>query len=194
MDEELAALADGTLAPDRRAAVLRRVDADPEFADALADQRAPLAAIRGTANEPASDALRAKVQTMAATAGGERCAVARRRPARSLTDDSHPTRAATRRSAACSSARRCTSARASAFDRAVATSSPKLIRRDSVSGGSGCSPTSPRSENWIEDRLTDKARWEASPPACCDELELTLAHRTPEGRVLAHPDGLRELA
>ncbi len=75
MDSELAALADGTLAPERRAAVLARVESDPELAAALADQRAALAAIRATANEPASDALRAAVQAMARPR-----AVARRRP------------------------------------------------------------------------------------------------------------------
>ena len=68
MDEELAALADGTLAPERRDAVLLRVEADPELAAALAGQRAALAAIRGAAQEPAPDALRSAVQAMAAQA------------------------------------------------------------------------------------------------------------------------------
>jgi anti-sigma factor RsiW len=68
MDEELAALADGTLAPERRAAVLRRVAADPQLAAALAGQRAARAAIRVAVQEPASDALRSAVQAMAAQA------------------------------------------------------------------------------------------------------------------------------
>jgi anti-sigma factor RsiW len=80
MHEELAALADGTLAPDRRDAVLSWIEADPELAKALASQHAALTVIRGTANEPASDALRATVQAIAATAGEGRAAVARRRP------------------------------------------------------------------------------------------------------------------
>jgi hypothetical protein len=68
MDEELAALADGTLAPERHAAVLRRVAADPQLTAALAGQRAALAAIRGAAQEPAPDALRSAVQAMTAQA------------------------------------------------------------------------------------------------------------------------------
>lgn len=74
MDEELAALADGTLAPARRDAVTRRVNGDPELAAAVARQRAALAAIGETAQEPASDALRASVSAMAS-----RATVARRR-------------------------------------------------------------------------------------------------------------------
>jgi hypothetical protein len=55
-------------------------------------------------------------------------------------DDSRATRVATRRSAACSSASRPTSARASVLEIAVATSSVKAVILDSVSGASGSSP------------------------------------------------------
>lgn len=72
MDEKLAALADGTLAPKRRDDVVRRVGADPELAAAVARQRAALAAIAGTAREPASDALRASVSGMASHAAAAR--------------------------------------------------------------------------------------------------------------------------
>jgi Anti-sigma-K factor rskA len=48
---ELAALADGTLAPARRAALEARVRADPELADRLAEQRRAVALARGAAAE-----------------------------------------------------------------------------------------------------------------------------------------------
>jgi hypothetical protein len=59
-EHELAALADGTLAPERR---LTRADAV-----ALATQCEALAAIRATADEPAPAALRASVAAMVARA------------------------------------------------------------------------------------------------------------------------------
>jgi hypothetical protein len=65
---DIAALADGSLEPARRDELLRRVDASPALAAALADQEAALAAIRATAGEPASDALRASVAALAARA------------------------------------------------------------------------------------------------------------------------------
>jgi hypothetical protein len=71
---ELAALADGTLAPHRRAGALARADAA-----ALAAQREALAAIRAAAGEPASEALRESVAAMVAHASAPRDD--RRRPA-----------------------------------------------------------------------------------------------------------------
>lgn len=60
---ELAALADGTLAPDRRAALEARVAASSELADRLAEQRRALALARSAANEvEAPAALRARVE------------------------------------------------------------------------------------------------------------------------------------
>jgi hypothetical protein len=61
---ELAALADGSLAPKRRAALEARVAADPELADRLAEQRRAVALTRGAAAEvEAPPALRARVET-----------------------------------------------------------------------------------------------------------------------------------
>jgi hypothetical protein len=60
---ELAALADGTLAPDRRAALEAQVAASPELADRLAEQRRSLALTRSAASEvEAPAALRARVE------------------------------------------------------------------------------------------------------------------------------------
>ena len=60
---ELAALADGTLAPDRRAALEAQVAASPELADRLAEQRRALALAQSAASEvEAPAALRARVE------------------------------------------------------------------------------------------------------------------------------------
>jgi hypothetical protein len=66
--QALAALADGTLEPDARAALLRRVEASQDLTDALLDQHDALIAIRGTDDETASPGLRAMVHAMAAEA------------------------------------------------------------------------------------------------------------------------------
>src|SRR6188472_3493246 len=60
---ELAALADGSLAPDRRAALEAQVAASPELAEQLAEQQRAVALAQGAAAEvdaPAS--LRARVE------------------------------------------------------------------------------------------------------------------------------------
>jgi hypothetical protein len=73
MDEatqrELAALADGSLQPAAREALLRRAETSPELAEALARQRHAVTAIRAAA-PPAPDALRARVAAMVAAADG----------------------------------------------------------------------------------------------------------------------------
>src|SRR3954468_4846431 len=66
--QDLAALADGTLPPEARASLLRRIDASPELADALLDQHDALIAIRATEDEEAPPALRVMVEAMAARA------------------------------------------------------------------------------------------------------------------------------
>jgi hypothetical protein len=66
--QALAQLADGTLAPDARGSLLRRIEASPELADALLDQHDALIAIRATEGEAAPDRLRAAVAAMAAEA------------------------------------------------------------------------------------------------------------------------------
>ena len=59
---ELAALADGSLAPDRRAALEAQVAASPELADRLAEQQRAVALAQGAAAEvEAPPALRARV-------------------------------------------------------------------------------------------------------------------------------------
>ena len=59
---ELTALADGTIAPERRAAVEARVAADPELADRLAEQQRAVALARSAAAEvEAPSSLRARV-------------------------------------------------------------------------------------------------------------------------------------
>jgi anti-sigma-K factor RskA len=63
-EEELAALADGSLAPERRAALESHVAASPELADRLEEQRQAVALTRSAAAEveaPAS--LRARIET-----------------------------------------------------------------------------------------------------------------------------------
>jgi hypothetical protein len=67
--QDLAALADETLEPEARQALLRRLEASPELADALLDQHDALIAIRATEEEAARDELRAMVEAMAAQAG-----------------------------------------------------------------------------------------------------------------------------
>ena len=60
---ELAALADGSLAPDRRAALEAEVAASSELADRLAEQRLAVALARSAADEvEAPAALRARIQ------------------------------------------------------------------------------------------------------------------------------------
>src|SRR5215203_3779400 len=59
---ELAALADGSLAPDRRAALEARVAASPELADRLAEQERAVALARSAAAEvEAPAALRTRI-------------------------------------------------------------------------------------------------------------------------------------
>ena len=61
---ELAALADGSLAPKRRAAVEARVAADPELADRVAEQRRAIALAQSAAGDvEAPPALRARIET-----------------------------------------------------------------------------------------------------------------------------------
>jgi anti-sigma factor RsiW len=60
---ELAALADGSLAPERRAALEARVAASSELAERLAEQRQAVALARSAANEvEAPAALRARIE------------------------------------------------------------------------------------------------------------------------------------
>ncbi|HEY3050317.1 MAG TPA: anti-sigma factor [Gaiellaceae bacterium] len=60
---ELAALADGSLAPERRAAVQARVAASPELADRLAEQERAVAFAKSAAAEvEAPAALRARIE------------------------------------------------------------------------------------------------------------------------------------
>ena len=62
---ELAALADGSLAPERRAAVEARVAASPELAALLAEQQRAVAYARSAAADvDAPDALRARVDAL----------------------------------------------------------------------------------------------------------------------------------
>jgi hypothetical protein len=61
---ELAALADGSLAPERRAALEARVAASSELADRLAEQQHAVALVRSaTAEVEAPAALRARIET-----------------------------------------------------------------------------------------------------------------------------------
>jgi Anti-sigma-K factor rskA, C-terminal len=61
--EELAALADGSLDPDRHAALLEDVAASPELAALLADQERAVALVRGAASEVEAPAgLRARIE------------------------------------------------------------------------------------------------------------------------------------
>jgi anti-sigma factor RsiW len=77
--QDLAALADGTLEPEARESLLRRIEASPELADALLDQHDALIAIRATQEEEASPHLRAAVEAMAAERNEHSAARGRRR-------------------------------------------------------------------------------------------------------------------
>jgi anti-sigma factor RsiW len=59
---ELAALADGTLSPERRGPLEARVAASPELRQLLERQRRAVAATRAAASEPAPASLRARVE------------------------------------------------------------------------------------------------------------------------------------
>src|SRR6266576_2659658 len=73
---DLAALADGSLAPERRAALEARVAASSEFSDRLAEQQRAVALARSAANEvEAPAALRARIE---AQRRGRRVRVTRR--------------------------------------------------------------------------------------------------------------------
>jgi anti-sigma factor RsiW len=61
---ELGALADGTLPPERVAAVEARVAASPELQELLERQRRAVAATRALASEPAPDSLRTSVEAL----------------------------------------------------------------------------------------------------------------------------------
>ena len=62
-EEELAALADGSLAPERRAELEAQIDASPILADRLAEQERAVALVRGAAEEVGAPAgLRARLE------------------------------------------------------------------------------------------------------------------------------------
>jgi hypothetical protein len=69
-EADLAALADGNVAPERREELLRRVESSPELGRRLVDQRMTLAAIRATDDTTAPASLHAAVAAMAARARG----------------------------------------------------------------------------------------------------------------------------
>jgi hypothetical protein len=72
---ELAALADGSLEPERRADLEARVDASPALADRLAEQERAVALLRGAADEvdaPAGLRARLDAQRSARTVRGPR--------------------------------------------------------------------------------------------------------------------------
>lgn len=70
-EEELAALADGSLAPERRAELEAQVEASPILADRLAEQERAVALVRGAGDEaeaPAGLRTRLEAQRSAGTA------------------------------------------------------------------------------------------------------------------------------
>ncbi len=70
-EEELAALADGSLAPERRAELEAQIDASPTLADRLAEQERAVALVRGAGDEveaPAGLRTRLEAQRSAGTA------------------------------------------------------------------------------------------------------------------------------
>jgi hypothetical protein len=71
-EADLAALADGSVAPTRREELLRRVEASPQLARRLADQRVTLAAIHATGDTPAPASLHAAIAAMTVEASGTR--------------------------------------------------------------------------------------------------------------------------
>ena len=74
-EEELAALADGSLAPERRAELEGQIEASPILADRLAEQERAVALVRGAGDEveaPAGLRTRLEAQRSAGTAGTPR--------------------------------------------------------------------------------------------------------------------------
>ena len=67
-EEELAALADGSLDPERRAEVEARIEASPTLADRLAEQERAVALLQGAGDEVEAPAgLRARLETQRST-------------------------------------------------------------------------------------------------------------------------------
>jgi anti-sigma-K factor RskA len=67
-EEELAALADGSLAPEHRAEVEARIEASPILADRLAEQERAVALLRGAGEEVEAPAgLRARLEAQRST-------------------------------------------------------------------------------------------------------------------------------
>src|SRR6478752_5157380 len=81
IEAELAALADGSLEPERRERVLERVRASPELGAALAEQHQAVA-VTAAVGVRAPEALRGQVEAMLAPHGGRpaRLPAASRRP------------------------------------------------------------------------------------------------------------------
>ena len=74
---ELCALADGTLPPERRAAVEARVAASPELQELLERQRRAVTATRALASEPAPASLREAVEARRVTLARRRAPASR---------------------------------------------------------------------------------------------------------------------
>jgi hypothetical protein len=72
MERELAALADGSIAAERRDALLHEVESSPRLSAALASQRAAVTAIQATEATGAPLRLRASVEALAAGGAGSR--------------------------------------------------------------------------------------------------------------------------